>query len=577
MKITTKENQILVSILSVSLDTYSKQKEEVGQYRLQHGLTKRSAAGVIGSLSKKGLVRVFTAGSGYEPMIKLTNAGLEALDIEAVPSNLNQPAELQSILNDILDYSGDEDGECPLDYTCETISRELEESGLVSIDNQDVNGKPYPMISLTAKGFELLKSALKENTYTNHLYSNPSIENTVAKDADNKTTLTKEMISVGAVIENKQNPEWGTWIVNGKENVKGIWSIRGDSGSRCLYEGEAHFWNLIKEGPQPEAPEMISPSPLAHITFEQVEGLTSQCTVHNLDTWAEVDAIIRRKATSAPDTGSYNKCDFVVYWEDGEEYTGRFDLQRKHSYGSSFLQKQIQEFIRYIGSSDKEFHAKWNLPEIEAWIAARSFEDTTEEPSDEEVEAFMNEAPDMEVMSDKDAADCAAWLDAETDKPELALDANNKTPFYAQNVANFLTAKDKQLLIKICQLETVKSKEFPNLTSSIKDLADLDLLDEFGKASEFGQEVFELIKQAEVKPINPAFKEASDLLVMASKRMLDQSKVPQLLCDAAAAILCEADFDGTAIIERAWSEFALTPADLIRIDEQLDQGKLKNY
>lgn len=30
---------------------------------------------------------------------------------------------------------------------------------------------------------------------------------------------------------------------------------------------------------------------------------------------------------SAPRHGGYDKCDFAVYWEDGSEYQGRFDLQ----------------------------------------------------------------------------------------------------------------------------------------------------------------------------------------------------------------------------------------------------------
>ena len=31
---------------------------------------------------------------------------------------------------------------------------------------------------------------------------------------------------------------------------------------------------------------------------------------------------------SAPDGGGYDKCDFLVMWESGESYAGRFDMQK---------------------------------------------------------------------------------------------------------------------------------------------------------------------------------------------------------------------------------------------------------
>lgn len=62
--------------------------------------------------------------------------------------------------------------------------------------------------------------------------------------------------------------------------------------------------------------------------LERVEGRHSECVKVSVTTWAGADSILRQWAHTAPDDGSYHKCDFKVHYADGETYEGRFDLKR---------------------------------------------------------------------------------------------------------------------------------------------------------------------------------------------------------------------------------------------------------
>lgn len=49
----------------------------------------------------------------------------------------------------------------------------------------------------------------------------------------------------GMIIINRENPEWGTWVVL-YEEVKGMWVIRGRSGTTCIAESEfRRFWQEV--------------------------------------------------------------------------------------------------------------------------------------------------------------------------------------------------------------------------------------------------------------------------------------------------------------------------------------------
>lgn len=67
-----------------------------------------------------------------------------------------------------------------------------------------------------------------------------------------------------------------------------------------------------------------------HITFKRAEGAASECTTHAFVSFEVVDAHVREAARSAPDDGSYHKCDVTVAWLDGVTWSFRFDMTYSH-------------------------------------------------------------------------------------------------------------------------------------------------------------------------------------------------------------------------------------------------------
>lgn len=60
------------------------------------------------------------------------------------------------------------------------------------------------------------------------------------------------------------------------------------------------------------------------ITVDPFETGTPEFTV---DSFKEANANLAHLSMFAPKGGAYNKCDFTITFEDGEEYTGRYDLK----------------------------------------------------------------------------------------------------------------------------------------------------------------------------------------------------------------------------------------------------------
>ena len=76
------------------------------------------------------------------------------------------------------------------------------------------------------------------------------------------------------------------------------------------------------------------------------EGGYAQRTVAS---FAEADSLIRQMATTAPeDRIGYDKTEFVVTWEGGYTYEGRFDMRRHDTTFRNHLQRQIKGFLRYL-------------------------------------------------------------------------------------------------------------------------------------------------------------------------------------------------------------------------------------
>jgi hypothetical protein len=64
------------------------------------------------------------------------------------------------------------------------------------------------------------------------------------------------------------------------------------------------------------------------IEITRAEGPTTECGhTHVVSTFEAARKILRDMSETAPATGGYDKCDFLVMWDDGETYEGRYDLK----------------------------------------------------------------------------------------------------------------------------------------------------------------------------------------------------------------------------------------------------------
>lgn len=86
------------------------------------------------------------------------------------------------------------------------------------------------------------------------------------------------------------------------------------------------------------------------IFLERAEGLASECYAVTVTTWDAATAILQRWARTAPERG-YDKCDFRVTYEDGETYSGRFDLQRRHSTGLELLERHMRDHLQFCSGA----------------------------------------------------------------------------------------------------------------------------------------------------------------------------------------------------------------------------------
>lgn len=70
----------------------------------------------------------------------------------------------------------------------------------------------------------------------------------------------------------------------------------------------------------------MSQSPVKAITLHKVEGHCIGQRKVTVNSWSDADAKLRAWAWCAPELG-YDKCDFIVEWENGIKYSGRYDLK----------------------------------------------------------------------------------------------------------------------------------------------------------------------------------------------------------------------------------------------------------
>lgn len=95
------------------------------------------------------------------------------------------------------------------------------------------------------------------------------------------------------------------------------------------------------------------------ITLTRAEGLHSEVdkpiTLHRQqhpDIWAAADKVLFDWSWTAPKGGGYDKIDFTIVYDDGEKYTGRYDL-RHYSDEYPHLAKHVYDFVRFTAGKYK--------------------------------------------------------------------------------------------------------------------------------------------------------------------------------------------------------------------------------
>lgn len=84
---------------------------------------------------------------------------------------------------------------------------------------------------------------------------------------------------------------------------------------------------------------------VAEITITRAEGPCSECgKSHVVKSYADAEIILSRMARTAPKSGGYDKCDFIVAFTDGETYQGRYDL--KYTRDES-LKEHMHSFVAW--------------------------------------------------------------------------------------------------------------------------------------------------------------------------------------------------------------------------------------
>ena len=89
------------------------------------------------------------------------------------------------------------------------------------------------------------------------------------------------------------------------------------------------------------------------IELERLEGPISSCTSVECKTFTEANWMLYVWSASAPKDFGYDKYRFSIEWEDGETYTGRYDLvhysrRTDEGTGKPDLVAHIMGFIDWV-------------------------------------------------------------------------------------------------------------------------------------------------------------------------------------------------------------------------------------
>lgn len=86
------------------------------------------------------------------------------------------------------------------------------------------------------------------------------------------------------------------------------------------------------------------------IKITRVEGYEHECVTRTVKTYDEANVMLRAWSNTAPKGGCYDKCDFLVTFEDGQTYSGRYDL-RHWSDERPDLAGHMRGFVSYLAGN----------------------------------------------------------------------------------------------------------------------------------------------------------------------------------------------------------------------------------
>ena len=112
----------------------------------------------------------------------------------------------------------------------------------------------------------------------------------------------------------------------------------------------------LHDTPQDLEPATPTPEPAPattgafSITITRVEGTHDECDKPaTVASFADADALLMQWSETAPKTGGYDKCDFVIQWANGDTYEGRYDLKHHTCERPSVAQHMIDECEFHTG------------------------------------------------------------------------------------------------------------------------------------------------------------------------------------------------------------------------------------
>lgn len=93
------------------------------------------------------------------------------------------------------------------------------------------------------------------------------------------------------------------------------------------------------------------------IRLNRGEGPCHECNKpRTVATFREATAILQSWALTAPKGGGYDKCDFTVSYDNGDTYSGRFDLTNDHRIGAFLLEGHMTSMVRFYSGRGRPPH-----------------------------------------------------------------------------------------------------------------------------------------------------------------------------------------------------------------------------